>query len=293
VAFNLSAGNITASGTTDLQAVSATSLASASVQTDTLTPITGGAVTCDGNLTCTGRLTVAGVQVANGSVVIPDMLTVGGTNVLAQLGGKQDQLTQEGFGTELLYESNKLKRVQFGSGLVGGTDLQPDGSQNVFVSVSPNLSVDSLTLDGVNVANALAAREPAFTAVAPLQKAFNIQTGQLELRVNTTELGGNPFWIAGKVLGTQSTPTVVASKGRVGFSVTRRDNLAGQYIVRFDQDHPDGSDYVITLTIQATGIMKVQQFSSALPDPTGFDAIAFTPGASSTINADFYVTVLA
>jgi hypothetical protein len=89
--------------------------------------------------------------------------------------------------------------------------------------------------------------------------------------------GWSPFWIAGKVLGTQSTPTVVASKGRVGFSVTRRNGATGQFIITFDQNHPDGSDYVVALTIQGTGFMKVQQFSSAAPGPTGFDAVAFTP----------------
>jgi hypothetical protein len=57
--------------------------------------------------------------------------------------------------------------------------------------------------------------------------------------------GWTPFWIAGRVLGSQTTPTVVACKGRTGFSVARRSGAAGQFIITFNQNHPDGSDYVI------------------------------------------------
>jgi hypothetical protein len=59
-----------------------------------------------------------------------------------------------------------------------------------------------------NVANKTAAKEPAFTAVAPLQRGLNLQTGDLELRVES------PFCAAGKVSGTGA---VLTSSGQVGF----------------------------------------------------------------------------
>jgi hypothetical protein len=61
------------------------------------------------------------------------------------VGTKQGTLTQPGFGTELLYNSTRLKRIAFGQGITGGTDLQPDGSQTIGISVNPNLAVSSLT----------------------------------------------------------------------------------------------------------------------------------------------------
>jgi len=173
-------------------------------------------------------------------------LTVEGTDVLSALGGKQDQLSNEGFGTELLYESSKLKRVQFGAGIVGGTDLQPNGTQNLHISVSPNLSVESLTVGGTNVANALDACEPAFTAVAPLQKTVNLQTGQLELRVDPNELGGssNPFWISGVFNG--STMQILVNDGRYPFSVARISGYPiGVYRITWTEPHPRGAFYAI------------------------------------------------
>jgi hypothetical protein len=309
VAFNLSAGNITATGTTALQGLSATSL------------------------------------------------TVGGVNVLGELGGKQAQLTQEGFGTELLYDSNRLKRLQFGSGLVGGTDLQPDGTQTVSIAASPNLSVsslsvsgttslqavsatslasatiqtdtltpiadavtcdgnltcngrlavagvqvangsvvipDMLTVDGVNVGDALAASEPAFTAVAPLEKAFNIQTGQLELRVDTAGLGGNPFFCAGVVNG--QNLAILVSQGQVSFTVSRVTNYpAGVYKVTFASSHPRGNNYVILVHSRSSNSYLTPPLVEApTPQTAGYFHVTLrNTAATSILDEQFHFSVLA
>jgi hypothetical protein len=260
------------------------------------TGIEGIAAVIDGklrvldSLETTGRLradTLApffqgAVRVASG-LDVEGPLSVEGTNVLSALGGKQAQLTQGGFGTELLYDSNKLKRVQFGSGLVGGTDLQPDGSQNVFVSVSPDLSVDSLTVGGVNVANALAASEPAFAAVAPLQKAVNFQTGQLELRVDTAGLG-NPFWAAGTIA---SNGDALSKKGRVDFTCLR--TAAGNYRIAFAEPHPDGAVYVIGLT----SFVFFAQVNGSIVPTAGEFRVRLINGNLQDTDAQFYFSVLA
>jgi hypothetical protein len=134
---------------------------------DTISPFStavGSEVTCDGNMTINGRLACGGVNVGNGSVVVPDNLTVGGVS---------------------------------------------------FASLN-------------------------FTAVQPLQKVINLQTGAVELRVNTDQL--NPFWVAGKV---DSNGTVLVTKGRVTFTVTQ--TATGNYRVDFAQAHPNGVHYVVSL----------------------------------------------
>jgi hypothetical protein len=121
VAFNFSAGNITATGSTALQGVSATSLL---IGPDELGigASAGLAAWVDGKLRATDNLETAArlradtvepfsgaaVRVSSG-LVVDGSLTVAETDVMNELGGKQDQLTQEGFGTELLYESKQAE----------------------------------------------------------------------------------------------------------------------------------------------------------------------------------------
>jgi hypothetical protein len=133
----------------------------------------------------------------------------------------------------------------------------------------------------------------ALKVSTPLVATSDNQHVHVSLDPGWSPFAPSPFWIAGKVLGLQSTPTVVASKGQKSFTVTRRGGLVGQFIIAFAEDHPDGSDYVVCLTIQGTGIIKVQQFAGAEPRAGGFDAITFNAGGTTTINFDFYVAVLA
>jgi hypothetical protein len=233
------------------------------LRADTLAPFFQGAVRVETGLNVEGNLAASG------------SLTVGGTNVLAQLGGKQDQLTQEGFGTGLLYDSNKLKQLQFGSGIVGGTDVQPDGSQNVSISVDPGL---------------LASKEPAFTAVAPLQKVVNLQTGQLEMRVNTTGLEGlNPVFCGGRVDGATASP--LSSIGRVGYTVARPSGQAqGIWTITFDSPAASHT-YTVQLTNMNFGTTYLwDQMPSTVQ---GFTVVVVGLATTPTTlrNAPFHFTV--
>jgi hypothetical protein len=90
-----------------------------------------------------------------------------------------------------------------------------------------------LTVGGVNVADALAAREPTFTAVAPLYKAINFQTAEIELRVDTAGLKGlSPVFCGGRVDGATASP--LSSVGRVSYTVSRPSGQAqGVWAITF------------------------------------------------------------
>jgi hypothetical protein len=126
------------------------------------------------------------------------------------------------------------------------------------------VSATSLTVGGVNVGAALAASEPAFTAVAPLRKAFNIQSGQLELRVDS------PFWAAGRVAGSAS---VTSSIGQVGFTVSRPSGqTTGVYYVQFASPAPS-NDYVVSLAQIGNGNIKIWDFTT--PTANGFHVVTY------------------
>jgi hypothetical protein len=127
------------------------------------------------------------------------------------------------------------------------------------------------------VAAALAAAEPAFTAVAPLQKVLNFQTGQLELRVDTTGLGGNPFFCAGRV---GHNGAVQASSGQVNYTVVR--NGTGSYSITFATPHPQennivqvcGLGYAMLTSSSATGFsVQIRNTGLTLADHTFFFSV--------------------
>jgi hypothetical protein len=155
----------------------------------------------------------------------------------------------------------------FTNKILGNGDPQITVDDNL--KVTGDIACDSfvvaaggLLAEGVNVKNeldslstSLAGKESAFVAISPLQKVINISTGDIELR------SLSPFWGAGRVNGAVSTPTILASKGRVGFSVSRRNNNIGQFTITFAGDHPDGANYVIDAIQQGKGTIKVQETS--------------------------------
>jgi hypothetical protein len=157
-------------------------------------------------------------------------LTVAGVNVLNELSNKQSSLGGSSVvAVSQLTATNELVsdsiRANTDNGLTCADDLAVTGE---------------LTVQGVNMGNALAAKEPAFTAVAPLQKVVNLQSGALELRVDTSGLGGSPFFCAGKVA---PNGAVLTRKGQhPNFTVSRVGT--GVYNVVFESAHPDGADYV-------------------------------------------------
>ena len=116
------------------------------------------------------------------------------------------------------------------------------------------LSVDNLTVAGTDFGQALAAMEPAFVVEAPLEKDYNFSTGVTTLRVDTTGLGGNPSFCAGRV---NANATIASSIGRVGFSVIRPATFpAGVYQILFDTPAPN-NNYVINLAQQSNGNIKI------------------------------------
>jgi hypothetical protein len=108
------------------------------------------------------------------------------------------------------------------------------------VTAPYNFAVDgTLTVGGQNVAAALAASEPNFIAVEPLQKVVNLQSGQIELRV------ASPYHCAGRVNGINVT--VGSSTGRVGYTVARASGQGtGVYQITFDTPAPNNG-YTITM----------------------------------------------
>jgi hypothetical protein len=142
----------------------------------------------------------------------------------------------------------------------------------------------TLTLAGQNVAAALAASEPKFTAVSPLKKVINFQTGQLELRVDS------PYYCAGRV---NANATVASSIGRVGYTVTRHpDHPAGVYQITFNIPAPD-NNYVITLTQLGSGNIKLWDSAAYSGPPTAARFYVVTYNSSwSLTNWPFHFAVV-
>jgi hypothetical protein len=154
------------------------------------------------------------------------------------------------------------------------------------VTCADNMVVTgSLTAGGVDVGAALAAREPAFTAVAPLQKVVNIQTGAVELRVDTSGLGGSPFFCAGTV---DADGTVLTRKGqRPNFTCTQYGT--GAYEIFFEEPHPAGANFVVNLTGQTFHVWV--RASNEAPTATGFK-VGVVNSSNSVLNLPFYFAVL-
>jgi hypothetical protein len=137
---------------------------------------------------------------------------------------------------------------------------------NGSVVVPSNLTVGGVSFASLN-----------FTAVQPLQKVVNLQTGAVELRVDSTQL--NPFWCAGKV---GSTGNVLANIGRVSFTATRTS--LGQWTVTFATPHPSANNVVVITShgytylssSTATGFgLVLKKFDFALADaPFHFTVLA-------------------
>jgi hypothetical protein len=112
----------------------------------------------------------------------------------------------------------------------------------------------------VDVVQSLSNREPLFTAVDPVYKNLNLETGAYELRVHP------PFWCAGRVNGV--TPAVVSSLGRVAYTVHRPSGFpVGVYEIRFASPAPN-NDYVISLTQQGSGTIKIWEATAYNGPPT-------------------------
>jgi hypothetical protein len=184
---------------------------------DTISPLStaaGAEVTCDGNMTVTGRIACGGVNVGNGSVVVPSNLTVGGVS---------------------------------------------------FASLN-------------------------FTAIEPLRKVVNLQTGAVELRVDTAQLGGNPIFCGGRVDG--ATATQLSSIGQVGYTVSRPSGQAtGIWTITFNSPAAN-NNYVIQLTNMNFGTIYL--WDQMPPTVNGFTlvVVGFVTAQATTLrNAPFHFAV--
>ncbi len=147
-------------------------------------------------------------------------------------------------------------------------------------ALSGGISTPSLTVDGSNLTGLLANKENAFTAVLPLQKGFNLSSGDAELKVDyvdtTLEVNWirprseagiavdgdlfvdghlhytsitSPYWVAGRINGI--TPEILSSKGRHEFTFTRIN--AGFYKITWTTVHPDGANFIVFCQGEGTG----------------------------------------
>jgi hypothetical protein len=143
---------------------------------------------------------------------------------------------------------------------------------------------DNLTVGGVSFASL------QFTAVEPLRKVVNLQTGAVELRVDTADLGGNPFFCAGRV---NADATVASSVGQVGYTVSRASGFpTGVYRIQFASPAPN-NNYVISLAQLGSGNIKIWESTEPgrLPSTTGFHVVTSNT-TFSLANWAFHFSVL-
>jgi hypothetical protein len=156
------------------------------------------------------------------------------------------------------------------------------------------LTVDNLTVAGTDFGQALAAMEPAFVVEAPLEKDYNFSTGVTTLRVDTTGLGGNPWFCAGVVNG--ATLSTVMSQGAVSFTVSRVPNYAaGVYKVTFASNHPRGNNYIVLVHSRNSNSYLTPSITEApTPQTAGYFHVTLrNTTATALADEQFHFSVLA
>ena len=101
----------------------------------------------------------------------------------------------------------------------------------------------------------------------------------------------SPFHCAGKVDG--SDLSVFVRKGTSAFTITRPDGRpVGIYHVAFTDPHPDGADYVISLTVQVFNCtIKVWEFSTYVPNANGFHVVILN-SSNAVADAAWHFSVI-
>jgi hypothetical protein len=211
------------------------------VLSDTIRARAAVALTCDDDLVVTGSLTAQGVNVVQ-------------------------RFTDTRLHPDV---------VRFAPNLQGYSQILSS------LDVSGELSVSS-TIYSQNQPVALRSQtEPLFTAVDPLYKNLNLQTGAYELKVRS------PFWIHGVFDGTTLNKTV--DKGRVPFTVSR--SATGVFNIESLTPHPDGADYTVTLTAES-GVAFVRGREFAAITSTSFEIVVRDTASFATVNRWVHVCVL-
>jgi hypothetical protein len=124
--------------------------------------------------------------------------------------------------------------IQGLTGATGATGPAPDTSLYA-PKASPTFS-GTVTTEELVVGTALANKNLTVNGNLEVLGNFNI---------------ANPFWVAGKVNGLTSPPTILSSKGRYTFTVTRSTQIpSGVYKVSWTVAHPNGGDAVVLINSQ-------------------------------------------
>jgi hypothetical protein len=211
-----------------------------------------------------------------GSLKVGGGLTVNTANVLEELANKQGALG----GSSVVAVSR----------LTATDEVVADNiraSTSNALQCADNLAVTgSLTVNGLDIVQGFANVKPAFSVEAPLETDYDLNTGVTTLRVDTTGLGGNPFWCASKVSG---NGTGLTRKGlKPNFSCSRSGT--GVFEIVFEQSHPEGANYVVTLVAET-------YHSWVRASPDGPTASGFKLGVVNSSNVlidlPFYFAVLA
>jgi len=146
------------------------------------------------------------------------------------------------------------------------------------------LFVDNLSVGGTDIMQGFENMEPAFEVEAPLQKDYDFNTGVTTLRVDTSGLGGSPFFCAGKVA---PDGTVLTRKGQQpNFTIAKVGT--GTYNVVFESEHPDGADYVVSANAETFHEWIVVGTSTS----TGFQ-VGIRDSGNVARDLNFSFTVLA
>jgi len=219
-----------------------------------------------------------------GSLTVGGGLTVSNVDVLSELANKQPVLS----GSSVV----SVSRLTATNELVTDSIRASTASA---VTCADNLVVTGgLTASGLDIVQGLANMEPAFEVEAPLQKEYDLGTGVTTLRVDTTGLGGYPFWCAGVVDGRDMS--ILASRGTVSFTVARVQNYSnGVYRITYAASHPAGNNYVVLVHSRSSNSYLTPPIVEA-PTPQTSNFVCVTlrnTTATAIIDEIFHFAVLA
>jgi hypothetical protein len=219
-------------------AVVASLTASNAVLSDNIRARAADALTCGDNLIVTGSLTAQGVNVVQ-------------------------RFTDTRLHPDV---------VRFAVNMQGYTQILSS------LDVSGDLSVTNVIYSQNEPVALRSQTEPLFTAVEPLYKNLNLQTGAYELKVHS------PFWCARTI---NLDGVALSQKGRVSFSSSRTST--GNYLITFAQPHPDGANYVINLSSYSF----FSQINGSLAPTASNFRVRLTNSSLQDSNNTFFFSVLA
>jgi hypothetical protein len=181
---------------------------------------------------------------------------------------------------------HSLGTISSGNAVATNSIIANGASQ---VTVNDHLKVTgNTTLDGnLTVGFNLNCGDITATAIYG-QAALQIQSN-----INTAISNYNPFWVSGRVSG--SNLSIQKSNGKYGFTVSRpagAEFATGVYKITFNTPAPD-ANYVISLAQIGSGNIKVWDYNSAFdgrPATTHFHVVTYNTSWALT-NWNFYFSI--